>query len=507
MARADFRSGMNTPTPIPATSNAVLSARYDEIPYAALPHSQTHPDRLATVATFLGRSPPPVAQCRVLEVGCNEGANLIPMALSLPKARFVGCDLSSRALDIGRRTIAELGLANIALVEEDLAALSPAHGAFDYIVAHGVYSWVPAHVRDGLFALAAERLAPNGVMFVSFNVLPGCRVRQAVWDALHFHTDRLDDPRARLQAARQIARIIGEGKSLHDADDAVRTEFRAIAERSDSALFHDDLAVPNDAFHFHEFAAHAARYGLAYLAEAELNTMSAAGISAEARALLSTLEPLVREQYLDFVRLRRFRQSLLCRSEAQSDTTMHPQRVAAMHASADPSLLRAAAAGKVTELARGLDPVQGGGGPVRTLLDTLVQRSPAASPVEALREQVGECARPLEAILTDAYVSGVVNLHVHPPALATVAGERPTAASLARLQARTQEDVTSLLHMRVRLQDPNARRLLMLLDGTRDRAALAAAIDGPAFGSDRAQARAFVTHALEQFARLALLVG
>src|SRR5207237_10705778 len=113
----------------------------------------THPGRLATAATFLGMHPPDVAQCRLLEVGCNDGANLIPMAMSLPSAQFVGCDLSSRAVDAGGRMIAELGLSNIALVEEDLSALSPSYGTFDYIVAHGVYSWVPASVPDALFAL------------------------------------------------------------------------------------------------------------------------------------------------------------------------------------------------------------------------------------------------------------------------------------------------------------------------------------------------------------------
>jgi SAM-dependent methyltransferase len=491
-----------------AISNAALAARYDDVPYAATPHAQTHPDRLATVATFLGRNPPPVARCRVLEVGCNDGANLIPMAVSLPQARFVGCDLSPRALESGRRTVAALGLTNIALVEEDLAALAPAHGTFDYIVAHGVYSWVPPSVRDGLFSLAAERLAPDGILFVSFNVLPGCRVRQACWDMLRFHVNRIADPRARLAAAREIARIVGDGgKALHDADDAVRAEMRAIAQRSDSALFHDDLAAPNDAFHFHEFVAHAARHELAYLAEAELSTMSSAGISDEARALLSKLDPLTREQYLDFVRLRRFRQSLLCRRGAAADMTMHPQRVAAMHVSADPSLLRAAAAGKVADLARGLDPAQDGGGPVRALLDDLVERTPAAIPVASLRERIDgrTLPRPLEAILTDAYVSAVVCLHVHPPELAAQAGERPTASPLARLQARTQEDVTNLQHARVRLADPNARELLTLLDGSRGRAELAAALRAPVLAADRAQAARFVAHALEQFARLALL--
>ena len=488
------------------TSNAALTARYDEIPYAALPHPLTHPDRLATVATFLGMDPPDVVQCRVLEVGCNDGANLIPMAMSLPSAQFVGCDLSARALDAGRRMIGELGLSNIALVLEDLSALSLSHGTFDYIVAHGVYSWVPAPVRDALFALACTRLSPNGVMFVSFNALPGCRVRQATWEVLHAHVDHIEDPRVRLTEARRLARILADGGKVgHDADEAVRAEFRAVAQRSDSALCHDDLAVPNDPFYFRDFVAHAARFGLKYLAEADLHSMSAAGVSADARAFLSGLDPLSREQYLDFIRLRRFRQSLLQRGDAPGEMMLHPKRVGAMQVSADPSLLRAAEAGKVGDLARGLDPANGENGPVRILLDTLVQHSPGAIFVEKLRECVGALPRPLEAILTDAFVSGVVTLHVHPASLATTATQRPSASPLARLQARNNDEVTTLLHRRMRLPDAPARRLLTLLDGTRDREALAIAMNGPAFGDDRDKARAFVDYGLEQFARLALL--
>jgi SAM-dependent methyltransferase len=143
------------------TSNAALAGRYDEIPYAALPHPATHPSRIATVATFFGHAAPGVARCRVLEVGCNDGSNLIPMAVSLPSGHFVGCDLSASALDAGRRTIEALSLANITLVEGDLASLEPEYGDFDFIVAHGVYSWVPPHVRDALFALAANGSRPT----------------------------------------------------------------------------------------------------------------------------------------------------------------------------------------------------------------------------------------------------------------------------------------------------------------------------------------------------------
>ena len=125
-----------------SVSNAALAARYDTIAYAALPHAATHPDRIASVATFLGHPAADPAHCRVLEVGCNDGSNLIPMAVTLPHASFVGCDLSSSAIGAGRATVAALGLANVILLCEDLAGLDPSLGPFDFIVAHGVYSWV-----------------------------------------------------------------------------------------------------------------------------------------------------------------------------------------------------------------------------------------------------------------------------------------------------------------------------------------------------------------------------
>jgi SAM-dependent methyltransferase len=304
------------------TSNAALASRYDEISYEALPHAATHPGRLAAVATFVGHVAPNVERCSVLEIGCNDGSNLISMAVSLPAAHFVGCDLSLRALDAGRSTIAALGLTNVTLFDGDLASLAPAHGEFDFIVAHGVYSWVPPHVRDALFAVAAERLARNGILYVSFNVLPGCRARQAAWDALHHHVDGIEGARARLDAARQLARLIAHGgPATCESDQALRAEFRAIAQHSDSELCHDDLAVPNEPVLFHSFVQHAARHGLRYLAEAEFFTMSAAGVSDDVKAYLSTLDLLAREQYLDFVRLRRFRQSLLVRDDAPADVT------------------------------------------------------------------------------------------------------------------------------------------------------------------------------------------
>lgn len=150
---------------------------YHRIPYITRPLAASHPDRLASVATLFGMSPAPVASCRVLELGCGSGGNLIPMAYRLPGSRFTGIDLAERAIAEGRRVAGELELANLDLVAADLREIGPAMGEFDYIVAHGMYSWIPDDLRDRLLAVCRERLAPQGVAFISYNTLPGRYVR------------------------------------------------------------------------------------------------------------------------------------------------------------------------------------------------------------------------------------------------------------------------------------------------------------------------------------------
>ncbi|MBK6395212.1 MAG: class I SAM-dependent methyltransferase [Betaproteobacteria bacterium] len=175
---------------------------------------------------------------RVLEVGCGDGANLLPMAARMPGATFTGCDASAllmrRANDMARG----LGLANVEFVEGDLREVAGSLGTFDYVIAHGFYSWVPADVRDAFLALAHGHLAPGGLVYVSYNVLPGCFVRQIGWDAIKLEDAGAATARERLEGARRVRRDLAQAWRAAGgmaamlapelADDAGRTDGRSI---------------------------------------------------------------------------------------------------------------------------------------------------------------------------------------------------------------------------------------------------------------------------------------
>jgi len=496
-----------------AVVNQELERKYAAVAYAAQSNALSHPRHLATVATLFGLSPPEVATCRVLEVGCSDGANLVPMAAALPRAQFVGCDLSGGAIADARRAARELGLSNVTFLQQDLSTLTDDPESFDYIIAHGVYSWVPAAVRDALFTLAAQRLSRNGVLFVSYNVYPGCHVRQAAWQMLHYHVDRMADPRAQLDAARALAALLAEpGVTQTETDAVLRQEFRKLATQTDSALFHDDLALPNDPVYFHEFAAHLDRHGLMFVAEAKLSMMTAAGLAPRMQQFVNDMDRLVREQYLDFARMRRFRQSLVCRADAVATGSEGVARASGMHVAASMTLVRAAAEGKAFNEESVTSDINVRA--ARNLLQWLVSEAPRIVPVaevaawqkEHARDDIA-VARPVPVLMAEGCYAGTVELYVDPPALAAIAGERPVASPVVRWQARRQPSVTNLRHETLRIDDPLARALLVLLDGTRTRPELVTAVATRLPEPERTSAGERVATYLSHFALHGLLVG
>lgn len=478
---------------------------YDALPYPSLPVAQTHPERLATAATLLGMKPAPVDRCRVLELGCASGGNLLPMAAALPGSRFVGVDLSRRQIEAGQALLREAGLSNCELRAADLTTLlddpkdGPPLGEFDYILAHGVYSWVPEAVQGALLELCRRRLAPQGLAYISYNTLPGFYRRQPVRDMMRYHLANLQKDGQALPAAAAVkhSRELLE-RLAHSVPNAggsslwallLRQEHEQLSQLPDSYLAHEHLEENNRACYFHEFAAAAASHGLKYVTEAErLGTMEDFPPGME-RLLRGLGDDLIKhEQYLDFVRHQSLRCSLLCRAEVQLTRSLssEPARTLRMSANAWPALETAPTRAQIqsgapvpfrSRLGQVTVPDPG----YKAVLLALHGSRPRALNFAELGAAAGELVgdtytdEALADIAMHAYRTGLLKLHVQPPQPVTVVSERPRATAVARVQARQHLTVTNLWHQTVEL-DPLERVTLGLLDGEHDAAALVTAL-------------------------------
>jgi SAM-dependent methyltransferase len=474
---------------------------YDDVPYPSVPFPQTHPDRLAALATLFGMRTAPVERCRVLELGCGDGGNLIPMALVLPESRFLGLDLAGEPIGRGRATIDVLGLSNVELRQEDLRDFAKSVDAeqdpFDFIVAHGVYSWVPGDVREALLSICQRWLAPHGVAYVSYNAYPGCHIRDMVRQMLLYHAAGTNDSRVAIARARGLARMLADVLPEMDELAFLRNELRQVTERSPSVLFHDDLAPENRPFHFYELMERAGAHGLQYLAEADFHEMGAHGFPPRLVEILDSIERerglVAREQYLDFLKVRRFRQTLLCHADVTLDRAGLAERVEQLSVASP-----VAPATDQPNLRPGVvEELRGPRGSViqidlplaKAALLELGAAWPRRLPFRELRSRAdarlaglgvppagedGDQARALAEIVLEAYGAGVLQFHTFMPSVAFEPGERPAASPLVRLQLERGDGsvVSTLLHTTLRIDDLFGRYALSLLDGTRDGPAL-----------------------------------
>jgi methyltransferase-like protein/2-polyprenyl-3-methyl-5-hydroxy-6-metoxy-1,4-benzoquinol methylase len=463
---------------------------YDHVRYPSHPFGETHPDLLATLGSLFGMNPARLESCRVLELGCGEGANLIPMAFQWPGSEFVGIDLSTEAIRYGNDFIGRLGLRNILLRSLDIMEIDKDFGSFDYILVHGVYSWVPAAVREKVLSIFRQNLAPQGIAFVSYNCYPGCHSRDIARQIMRYHVRDEADPQERAKQSRAVLQFLAEAS----AEDTIygfelRNQLDRINDIDDRVLFHDDLSDVASPFYLHQVVEAAARHGLQYLSDAAFAMSHLGRLSPKARERLSVIpedDVVTREQYMDFVEGRAFRESLFCHREVTLQRRFDPKTIEKYHlatsARAADGPVDPAAAGIVTfktesgstlstdhRLSKAMIQMLGARWPetmcfADALEQALLALGPAAGPVRANLDEEVEA---LGSLLYRAFSAGQFELHRSPPSLTATIGARPRASFLARQQAENGVVVTNLRHRSVSLKDEAVRKFLILVDGTR----------------------------------------
>lgn len=511
---------------------------YDAVAYPGHSFAQTHPARLGTIAHFHGMRPAPPAAMRVLELGCGRGGNLIPMAAQYPESRFLGIDLSGDSIRKANEAVAELALTNIVFEQADILALTPEIGIFDYIIVHGVYSWVPDPVRERIIALFGTLLAPQGVAYVSYNALPGCRFRDLARDVMLFETRDIADPRERVRVARAALKAYAEASdpdSYHGA--ILRQREKQIEDTPDSVLYHDDLNPIARPFALHEVLAAGERHGLQFLAEASFpNPYGAAkGPAQRMLAEIPADPPLAREQALDLLIGRAFRETLLCRGDIRlrrgiGAGSLEPYCLAAdvrpvqeSEEERKPGVERFAFQEGVKlsvdlPACKAALGILGEAWPASIAYPDLMRRSLDAAAAEAAAgfDREREAARLDEALIA-IFKTGLLDVRLVAPPLAASLGERPVASPVVRWQASTSAEVTDLRHRTVMLDGVLVRKFVCLLDGSRDQAMLLdemnsfldearAAVPAASGLPDRVTAAEVAMH-LQDVVRLGLLHG
>ena len=306
--------------------NSKIEKSYDELTYKSAAFAQSSPYKLEACATLLGINPPPCKNAKVLEIGCSFGGNLIPFAVNNENARVVGIDLSGEQIRRGKDIVKEIGLSNLELIHGDICEFK-SDEKFDYIIAHGVFSWVPDFVKDAILRVVRENLSQNGVAFISYNVYPGWKIKDVVRDLMLLAAKDQNSTEERLKAAKEALLIFKEillakDNEIYEKQIPLKVLLfwiDNILSKSDFYVAHEFLEEINDPFYFKDFNAMLVKNELAYLCECGLEDILAPNIGMELADSYKDKKFKDRidlEQFIDIVSNRVFRQSLIVHAKA-----------------------------------------------------------------------------------------------------------------------------------------------------------------------------------------------
>ncbi len=439
------------------------TTRYDIVAYPSTVFPATHPERLATIARLHGLATAPVTTARVLEIGGGDGINVIAMAAAYPDAHFHNIDLSSVAVGRGQALIDAAGLTNIVNAVGDIVeAAERFEGQFDYVIAHGVYAWVPVPVRTALMTLISRVLAPEGVAFVSYNALPGGHLRRVIRDLLFHHVGHIDDPAEKIRRANEV---LADFARPRDNDrlvvQGIREVCKPMLRQRTETLFHDELGDVWEPQLFSDVVAAANAAGLGFLNDASpsLTYDGLPGTDDDDAAVVRAA------QTSDYGSMIFFHQTLLVRQGRRPARRVDMAAMAGLLVSS-----RATRHGPEDFKFGGEDDFKVGDPDMADRLEALGKAWPQRLPVAGIAT-----SDDMREALFKLFTAEVVSLYTQPLPGVTEAGERPFASALARAQVRLgQQALYTLDHRVIAMELPGPRAFLSLLDGSRDRARLAA---------------------------------
>ncbi len=411
----------------------------------------------------------------------------------MPGAHFVGVDLSQRQIETAQGQVRQLGLTNIEFRHDDILQIDESWGQFDYIICHGIFSWVPPEVQEKLLQVCKTNLSPQGVAYLSYNTYPGWHVAGVATDMMRYHAAQFDDPKQQVEEARGILKFAAEtsdenttyGKLLRDEWKLLQTHDQ------DAYLFHDHLEQYNQPIYFWQFVKRVSRRGLQYLGDTCVPEMLLQNYPKPMQERLKSMPLIQQEQYLDLLRGRRFRKTLLCHEEVPLTRRLTAESFRPLYVSlaSNSKTLKVEGEDEAMTVFRS--------GPARMAVDDPLVKAAVfylgdifpeyvtydqlrLAAIERCRQSASHTdsdgpisERLLSEALVRGFCAGMFDVCVHPPQCTSRPSDKPTASALARMQAEGKGPVATLRHQPVQV-DELGRYFIRRLDGRHDRNTLAA---------------------------------
>ena len=301
---------------------------YKELGYKSYPFPFTTPAYLEAYGTLVGLKPPTAKTARVLELGATYGGNIISQAAHNPEATFVGIELSQDQVEKGNKIIGDAKLDNVSLVQGDILNFDESMGTFDYIIAHGFYSWISDEMKDKLLDIISNHLADNGIAYVSYNTYPGWHTMEEVRQLMLFANRGHDESthKEKVLRGKTVGSLVGAQilnyDNLKERNSKFLGALRSVMQKDDYYVGHDHLEPHNDPCYLYQFNDHLKTYNLAYVGDADLTLSMVRTYDESIADKLEQLAPnsqADQEQYLDFMLDTTFRKSIICKASAAKD--------------------------------------------------------------------------------------------------------------------------------------------------------------------------------------------
>ena len=295
---------------------------YDEVPYKSISFPETHPLNQKIILGLLGFETPETEKARILEIGCSFGGNLIPFALNNKEADVIGIDLSEYQINEGKKIVEKMGIKNLKLYPINILEYNNEFGQFDYIICHGVFSWVPEAVQEKILKVIKESLVENGSAVISYNTYPGWKKLDILKDMMNFRENIFQKNSSENMADGKIEKRIGRGKETlglfekfsNIIDDDFKETIEIVKNKENHYLYHEYFESDNNPLYLQEFNEKLLNNDLIHICDTTLSKSFIADNRLELEEYISSEckdNNILREQYYDFIYNRQFRSSII----------------------------------------------------------------------------------------------------------------------------------------------------------------------------------------------------